>query len=104
VKYTPILTPIEQGAQDGLRKGMKEMLDRARKLAPERDRVLKKSGAVRVDDLTGQVAFTAAHARFQHENLDYEHDDGQAKFLEAAAAQVLVEEYIAEGIEGALGG
>ncbi|OYC97211.1 hypothetical protein [Microbacterium sp. Yaish 1] len=103
--YTPILGPIEKAAQDGLRNGMKEMLAVARKLAPVDDRVLVRSGAVRIDDLTGQVSFSARHARFQHENLDYEHaGGGQAKFLEAAADQVRVEDYIAAEIARALGG
>lgn len=103
--HSPILTPIEKAAQQGLRDGMKAMLERARQLAPKDDGDLIKSGGVRVDDLTGQVSFTAIHARFQHENLDFEHaDGGQAKFLEAAASQVIVEQYVADAIARQLGG
>ncbi len=104
-QHTPLLGPIEKAAQDGLKVGAKAMLARARELAPRDDDDLVKSGGVRVDDLTAQVSFTAFHARFQHENLDYEHPHGgQAKFLEAAAAQVAVEEYVAQHIAEALGG
>lgn len=104
MKYTPILNEVEQAAQDGLTDGMKVMLERARQKAPKLDRKLIRSGAVRIDDLTGQVSFTAAHARFQHENLDYEHDDGEPKFLESAASEVIVEKYVADSIARKLSG
>lgn len=104
-QHTPLLGPIEQAAQNGLRAGSKAMLARARELAPRDDDDLVKSGGVRVDDLTAQVSFTAFHARFQHEDLDYEHPNGgQAKFLEQAAAEIAVEQYVADYIAEALGG
>lgn len=97
--HSPILGPLEKAAQDGLRKGMRAMLARSRELAPVDDEDLVKSGGVRIDDLTGQVSYTAPHARFQHENLDFEHaGGGQAKFLETAAAEILVEDYVAAEI------
>lgn len=103
--HTPMLTEVEQAAQEGLRDGMRVMLERARHLAPKDDRDLVRSGGVRIDDLTGQVSFTAAHAAKQHEDLELEHaTGGQAKFLETAAGEVLVEQFVAEKIAERLSG
>lgn len=44
---------------------------------------LRRSGYTRVvDDSTAEVGFSAFYAAWQHERLDYHHDDGQAKYLE----------------------
>lgn len=94
--YTPVLSTLEQSTQDGIRDGMSAMLERSNELAPKDDLDLVKSGAVRVDDLTGQVSYSAVHAPWQHENLDFVHEGGgQAKFLEQAAAEINVAAYIA---------
>ncbi|MDJ1113235.1 hypothetical protein [Microbacterium dauci] len=101
--HVPILSAAEQGARDGVRKAVREILKRSNDLAPKDDEDLVKSGGIRMDDLTGQASYTAPHALWQHENLDYEHaDGGQAKFLETAALQVDVEAMIAAGIAEAL--
>lgn len=102
---TPILSTMEKAAVDGARAAGRAMLKRSNELAPRDDDDLIKSGGVRTDDLTVQVGYTALHARFQHENLDYEHaNGGQAKFLEAAADQVDVERFIADSVRKAFGG
>jgi len=100
----PILTTVEQGVQDGFKAGGKAMLNRSRELSPEDAGELKREGFVVVDDMTLQVGYDSFVARIQHENLDYEHDDGQAKFLEAAADQIDIETYIADGIRARFGG
>lgn len=103
--YTPILSAIEEAAVEGLEKGMRAMLERARFNAPKDDRDLVRSGRVRIDDLTGQVAFTAAHAAKQHEDLDLNHPNGgEAKYLENAANEIPVEEYVADAITRSLRG
>lgn len=104
MKFVPILTVVEKAVQDGLREAAKAVLKESNELAPKDDGDLVKSGAVRVDDLTAQVSYTAFHARFQHENLDYVHDDGQPKFLEAATQKVDVPEIIATRVRRALSG
>lgn len=44
---------------------------------------LKRSMYTRiVDDNTAEVGFTEFYAAWQHERLDYNHEDGQSKFLE----------------------
>ncbi|MFS0715209.1 hypothetical protein ABC195_15140 [Microbacterium sp. 2P01SA-2] len=103
--HVPLLSAAEQGAQAGLRAGMKQMLEVSNGLAPKDDEDLVDSGVVRVDDLTGQVSYDAVHALWQHERLDFIHaDGGRAKYLETAAEMVDVDEFIARGIGEALGG
>ncbi|UOQ58557.1 hypothetical protein MUN78_06965 [Leucobacter allii] len=103
--YTPVLNEVEAAARDGLREGLGAMLERSNELAPKDDLDLVKSGAVRIDDLTGQVSYSALHAAWQHENLEWEHEDGgQAKFLEAAAEQVDVAAFVAARTRERLGG
>ncbi len=97
--FTPILTAVEEAAVEGLEKGCRALLERARFNAPKLDRDLVRSGAVRIDDLTGQVSFNAPHAAKQHEDLELDHPNGgEAKYLENAAAEIPVEQYIADSI------
>lgn len=87
--YQPILTLIEKAAQEGLRDVAKATLKRARELSPTDSGDSDKSGFVVVDDLTAQVGFKSFVSRRQHEDLDYQHEDGeQAKFLETASLEV----------------
>ncbi len=103
--FTPLLSTTEKAAQDGLREGGREILANSNRRAPRDDDDLVKSGGVRIDDLTMQVAYTAKHAPYQHERLDFAHPNGgEAKFLESAAAEVDVERYVADEIGRALGG
>lgn len=100
--HTPILSTAEKAAQEGLRRGMRALLDRARELSPTDTGDSDKSGFVRIDDLTGQAGFTSLVSRLQHENLDWQHPDGgQPKFLETAAVEVDVVAYVAAEIRKA---
>ncbi len=88
-----LLTEAEKAIQKGLRAVARETLRRSNQKAPDDPgtdgRDLKKSGSVSVDDLSAQVSYTARHALFQHERLDYQHPNGgEAKFLERAASEV----------------
>ena len=101
--HMPIMSTVEKAAQEGLRKGMKELLKVAREKSPTLSGDSDKSGFVRVDDLTGQVGFTSLVSLLQHENLDYQHPSGgEAKFLERAADEVDVEQFVFEAIRAAL--
>lgn len=87
--HTPILSLMEQAAQEGLREAAKATLKRARELSPTETGDSDKTGFVVVDDLTAQVGFKSPVSRLQHEDLDNEHPNGgQAKFLETAAEEV----------------
>ena len=100
----PILSTVEKATQDAMRDAGRAVLKRSNELAPRDDGDLIKSGRVTIDDLTVQVSYTAVHARFQHENLDYQHTDGgQAKFLETAAAEIDIGQIVAAKVRSALG-
>jgi len=48
------------------------------------------------------VAFRSPHAWLQHERLDYQHDDGEPKYLERAVDEVGVEADIISGVTARL--
>lgn len=101
----PLLTTAEKAAMDGARAAGRAILKRSNELAPRDDGDLIKSGGVRVDDLTVQVGYSALHARFQHEDLELQHaNGGQAKFLEVAADEVDVEQFVADALRKAFDG
>lgn len=48
---------------------------------------LRRSAYARVvDDVTAEVGFSEFYAGWQHERMDWHHEDGQAKFLEEPMA------------------
>lgn len=102
--HTPVLSTLEKATQDGLRDAGRALLKRARDLSPTDTGASDKTGFTRVDDLTLQVGFTSPVSRLQHENLDWQHTNGQAKFLEAAGDEVDVDQFIANRVRKALGG
>jgi hypothetical protein len=105
VELKPILTPLEKAAQDAMRKAARQILKRSNELAPKDDRDLVKSGKVVVDDLSVTVRYTAPHAAFQHEHLDWEHEDGgSAKFLEIAADETDIADIVAAAVQEEFGG
>lgn len=96
------LTEIEKAAREALRDTAKDVLKRAKELAPKDDGTLRRSGRVGVDDISVYVRFKAPHAWLQHERLDYKHDDGGPKYLERAVDEVGVEADIISGIKARL--
>ncbi|MDR6142039.1 hypothetical protein QE375_001593 [Microbacterium foliorum] len=104
-EYKPILSIVEKAAQDAMRKTGRKLLKRSNELAPEDDGDLIKSGKVVVDDLSVTVRYTAPHAVFQHEHLDWTHEGGgTAKFLERASDEIDIADAVAEAVREALGG
>lgn len=102
--HNPILSTVEKAAQDGLRAAGRAILKRSNELAPKDTEETIKTGRVNIDDLTVQVSYASFIARIQHENLDYQHDDGEAKFLEQATMQVDLEQIMADVMRRRLGG
>lgn len=101
--HLPLLSTVEKAAQDGLREGGRALLKAARDKSPTLTGESDKSGFTRIDDLTLQVGFTSRVSLLQHENLDWQHPNGgEAKFLERAADEVDVMEYVAAKIRTAL--
>ena len=103
-EFKPILSAVEKAAQDAMRKAARELLKRSNELAPRDDGDLIKSGKVVVDDLSVTVRYTAPHAVFQHERLEWSHDDGGPKFLERASDEIDIGAAVAEAVREALGG
>ena len=102
--HAPVVSLVEKAAQDGLREAGREVLKLARKKSPTDSGDSDKSGFSLVDDLTLQVGFKSPIARMQHENLDFQHKDGeQAKFLEAAVDETDIGAIIAKRVRAALG-
>lgn len=101
----PVLSMVETAAQDAMKEAARKILKRSNQLAPKDDGDLRRSGRVVVDDLSVAVRYTAPHAVFQHEHLDWDHDDGGgAKFLEIAADETDIAEIVAAAVEEALDG
>ena len=102
----PILSTVDKAAQAGVRAGVQRIRKRSDELMPKLTGETRESGFTRVDDLTGQVGYSSLVAMLQHENLDYRHDDGQAKFLEAAADELMpgVVSDVSDRIRKAFGG
>lgn len=102
----PILSTVDKAAQAGVRAGVQRIRKRSDELMPKLTGETRESGFTRVDDLTGQVGYSSLVAMLQHENLDYHHDDGQAKFLETAADELMpgVVSDVAARIRKAFGG
>lgn len=96
------LTEIEKAAREALRDTAKDVLKRAKELAPKDDGVLRRSGRVSVDDVDVRVIFKAPHAWLQHERLDYKHSVGGPKYLERAVDELGVEADIISGIAARL--
>ncbi|CAN7267073.1 HK97 gp10 family phage protein [Microbacterium foliorum] len=99
----PVLSLVEQAAQDAMKQAARRILKRSNQLAPKDDGDLRRSGRVIVDDLSVTVRYTAPHAVFQHERIDWQHDgQGGAKFLEIAADETDIASIVAAAAEEAL--
>lgn len=108
--YLPVLSVLEQAVQDGLKAGGEVVLAESNRRAPEDTGDLKEAGFVDVEDLRVQVGYTSPkgfpYILRQHENLEYQHDDGEAKFLERAFkdAEAEVVDAVARRVKEKLGG
>lgn len=99
----PILSLVEKAAQDAMKQTARKVLKRSNELAPRDDGDLIKSGKVVVDDLSVTIRYTAPHAVFQHEHLDWVHaDGGGAKFLETASDEIDIAAEVAKVVKEAL--
>lgn len=77
---------ITQAAVRGLAQGAEHIKAAAVPLTPLRDGPLRASAGTDVDAQSGQasISYDTPYAVEQHENLNYRHRDGQAKYLETA--------------------
>lgn len=76
---------MRAGAVAGLKLGTEHVLGASRAIVPLEEGTLERSGVASVDanELTGAVSYDTVYAVPQHENLDWQHDEGRsAKYLE----------------------
>lgn len=88
-KIPAVLNVTDDGARAGLRALADAELELSNSKVPTDTGELKRSG--RVTEAGGDklsVVYDAAHAAIVHERMDLAHDDGQAKFLELAMAEL----------------
>ncbi|QNE90257.1 HK97 gp10 family phage protein [Corynebacterium incognita] len=83
-----VIRNIEKAAEMAARAGAELVLDEARQRAPVETGTLRGDSKVTVDGTQAAVAFglgpSKAYARRQHEEVGWQHQDGQAKYLETA--------------------
>lgn len=81
------LQRVRAAAVDAVEAGARHIEQVSNTRVPDETGALQASSHTSIDRSAGQavVSYDDAAAVFQHERLDYRHDDGQAKFLESAA-------------------
>lgn len=85
---------VSAGAAEGIDQGAEVLLEESLKLVPVDSGALRDSGKV----VDGAVVYDAPHAVTVHEDLDAQHANGQAKFLEAAARDRQVRRRMLEAV------
>lgn len=80
------LAALRRGVESGLEHAAAVGLAASNRLAPTLTGSLERSGETRVSGAEAVVYYTDEAAPYQHERLDFRHDDGQAKFLEQGLA------------------
>ncbi|OOL31857.1 hypothetical protein GQ85_11025 [Rhodococcus rhodochrous] len=82
--FTAALTRIRAAANDGLLDAAEVIKQDAIDRTPLETGHLRNSASTAVGHLEAAVGFDTDYAVIQHEALDYDHQDGEAKFLENA--------------------
>lgn len=95
---------IERSAKEAARKGAEHIKERAVQRTPLETGALRNSAKVTTSGKTAAVSYNTPYAVKQHEEVGYQHGDGEAKFLEntVRAEQGAVQNIIAEEVRKAL--
>lgn len=103
---TAVVAGVTSEGASGIAEALAQLLEAANQRAPVDTGELRGSGRVETDGLQGTVVYEAPHAVAVHENLEVRHNDGQAKFLEAALVEDQREllKRVAASTKKALGG
>lgn len=82
---------MNTGAMQGTVAGAEQVLRDSNAIVPIDSGNLRNSGKVRMEDTKNKkkaaVGYSASYAVFVHENLDANHKNGQAKFLQKAVVK-----------------
>lgn len=79
-----VIASVEESGAQGAEEAAQRLLQASNQRVPVDSGELRDSGRVTVEGLEASVGYGAPHAVAVHENLEAHHDQGQAKFLEAA--------------------
>lgn len=77
-----LIPAVEEATPRAVGLAMEHILGVADELTPIESGRLVGSGTVHVDGDTASITYDGPYARRQHEELDYRHEHGQAKYLE----------------------
>lgn len=100
-----IADQIGQASQSAVRRAAEHLRERAVARTPVETGVLRNSAKVTTDGTTAAVSYNTPYAARQHEEVGWQHNDGEAKFLENAATaeaetmKQMVAETIREGLQ-----
>ncbi|NKR52978.1 hypothetical protein GS481_24995 [Rhodococcus hoagii] len=100
INFTGIEARIRAAAVDGLASAAEVVKQEAIERCPKETGELRNSARTAVEGLEAAVGFDTPYAVVQHEELGYDHQDGQAKYLENAvvATKATVAAVIGESI------
>lgn len=85
IALTAKLRQTTEAASRGLALAAEHILTTANKHVPHEEGTLERSGATDVAGLEASIYYDTPYAARQHEELDYQHDEGRnAKWLENA--------------------
>lgn len=94
-----VVDQLLAAAEAGVEKAAEHVLDVSQRDVPVDKGELKASGRVQATGLKAQIGYTDPISIMVHENMQAQHDNGHAKFLENAlnsqrteAAQIVAEE------------
>jgi len=86
VAFENLKGKIRGATINSIQESVLDLQGKAQRIAPKYKGPLRGSGdsGVKIEGsrITGIVSFDKPYALEQHENLEYHHDDGQAKYLE----------------------
>lgn len=96
---------IEQGRTSAARRGAHLLRDEAVQRTPLETGTLRNSAKVTASDGEAAVSYNTPYAVKQHEELGYQHKDGQAKYLETAMidTRAKIAEAVAEQLRRIIG-
>ncbi|MGM5065728.1 hypothetical protein EU244_012840 [Rhodococcus qingshengii] len=99
------IEPVRSAITDGLLEAADVIKQEAIERAPKETGYLRNTAATAAEGLTSAVGFDGPYAVIQHEALDFNHQDGEAKFLENAciAKKDVVAAILAEAIRRSIG-
>lgn len=104
-EYAAVVPQIRNRVTDGLLDAAEVVKQAAIERAPLEDGILRDSANTAAEGLTAAIGFDTPYAIIQHESVGFDHNDGEAKYLENAVTetQSVVLQVLAEAVRRELG-